>query len=177
MLTRAGVAKKLGKSIATVRRMEGVELHPAVDERGVHWFDIREVEAIRTSFRQDCGHRLGMTISEGFRPDAIEGDDPGSTADAGDADDEAFRGEHPDVAKARGWAEQARTDAVAIREERERLERRQHLAHLSRVRAAREIAQARRALIDELESCGDVVLRRLTDIQRSEIIALLELEL
>lgn len=41
-----GVAKRLGKSIATVRRMEGIELHPARDERGVHRFDPDEVEAV-----------------------------------------------------------------------------------------------------------------------------------
>ena len=48
MLTRAGVAKRLGRSIATVRRLEGVELHPWVDERGVHRFDAAEVELVRS---------------------------------------------------------------------------------------------------------------------------------
>jgi hypothetical protein len=43
LLTRAGVARRLGRSIATVRRMEGYELLPARDERGVHWFDPEEV--------------------------------------------------------------------------------------------------------------------------------------
>src|SRR5690606_14384846 len=46
MLTRTGVARRLGKSIATVRRMEGVELHPTRDERGVHHFDPDEVDAV-----------------------------------------------------------------------------------------------------------------------------------
>ena len=46
MLTRSGVAKRLGKSIASVRRMEGVELHPVRDERGVHRFDPVEVEQV-----------------------------------------------------------------------------------------------------------------------------------
>jgi len=45
MLTRAGVAKRLGRSLATVRRMEGTELHPSVDDRGVHRFDPDEVDA------------------------------------------------------------------------------------------------------------------------------------
>src|SRR5690349_3484518 len=44
MLTRAGVAKRLGRSIATVRRMEGNELHPWVDDRGIHRFDQTEVD-------------------------------------------------------------------------------------------------------------------------------------
>lgn len=46
MLTRSGVAKRLGKSLATVRRMEGYALHPTRDERGVHRFDPDEVEAV-----------------------------------------------------------------------------------------------------------------------------------
>ena len=46
MLTRTGVAKRIRKSLATVRRMEGNELHPEVDENGVHWFDEDEVEHV-----------------------------------------------------------------------------------------------------------------------------------
>jgi hypothetical protein len=44
MLTRCQVARRLGKSIATVRRMEGHELASWVDERGVHRFDLEQVE-------------------------------------------------------------------------------------------------------------------------------------
>lgn len=46
MLTRAGVAKRLGRSLATVRRMEGTDLHPDVDDRGIHRFDPAEVEEV-----------------------------------------------------------------------------------------------------------------------------------
>jgi len=46
MLTRSGVAKRIRKSLATVRRMEGNELHPEVDENGVHWFDEDEVDQV-----------------------------------------------------------------------------------------------------------------------------------
>ena len=49
MLTRGQVAKRLGKSIATVRRMEGNELHPARDERGVLRFSAEEVERLVSS--------------------------------------------------------------------------------------------------------------------------------
>ncbi len=45
MMTRSGVAKRLGKSIASVRRMEGSTLHPRLDSRGFHLFDPAEVEA------------------------------------------------------------------------------------------------------------------------------------
>lgn len=59
MLTRAGVAKRLGKSIATVRRIEGVELHPTSDERGVHHFDPDEVDAVATGeITRVRGHRM-----------------------------------------------------------------------------------------------------------------------
>src|SRR5688572_22532524 len=45
MLTRAQVARRLRKSIATVRRMEGVRLHPTCDVDGVWHFDVDEVES------------------------------------------------------------------------------------------------------------------------------------
>lgn len=46
MLTRSQVAHRLGKSIATVRRMEGELLFPVVDGQGVHRFDAEEVELL-----------------------------------------------------------------------------------------------------------------------------------
>jgi hypothetical protein len=46
MLTRGQVAKRLGKSIATVRRMEGRALHPKRDQKGVLRFDPAEVESV-----------------------------------------------------------------------------------------------------------------------------------
>ena len=45
-MNRRQVAQRLGKSLATVRRIEGVLLHPARDARGVHRFDDREVETL-----------------------------------------------------------------------------------------------------------------------------------
>jgi hypothetical protein len=46
MLTRSQVALRIGRSIATVRRMEGRSLHPTRDAHGVHWFDPRAVEEV-----------------------------------------------------------------------------------------------------------------------------------
>jgi hypothetical protein len=46
-LTRIQVARRLGKSIATVRRLEGRVLFPSRDWRGVHLFDDWEVEQLR----------------------------------------------------------------------------------------------------------------------------------
>jgi len=47
VLTRSGVAKCLRRSLATVRRLEGVELFPHRDLRGVHWFDEAEVRDVQ----------------------------------------------------------------------------------------------------------------------------------
>lgn len=51
MLTRAAVAKRLGKSIATVRRLEGRALHPTVDDNGVHRFSHEEVQDLAQRVR------------------------------------------------------------------------------------------------------------------------------
>jgi hypothetical protein len=47
MLTRSGVAQRLGRSLATVRRLEGMELFPSRDAQGVHWFDEDEVQDVK----------------------------------------------------------------------------------------------------------------------------------
>lgn len=61
-MTRSEVAKAIGRSIATVRRMEGKELTPEVDGQGVHHFDEDEVEAVAESLR---------TYGRRTHPDAI----------------------------------------------------------------------------------------------------------
>ncbi|MEO7032382.1 MAG: hypothetical protein ABI548_00995 [Polyangiaceae bacterium] len=45
-MTRQQVARRLGRSLATVRRIEGVLLHPVRDDRGVHRFNAAEVETL-----------------------------------------------------------------------------------------------------------------------------------
>lgn len=51
-ITRSHVAKRLGVSIATVRRMEGRQLHLSVDERGVRFLATAEVETILLKRRE-----------------------------------------------------------------------------------------------------------------------------
>lgn len=46
MLTRSQVARRIGRSLATVRRLEGKELHPRPDARGVNRFDSKEVDEL-----------------------------------------------------------------------------------------------------------------------------------
>jgi hypothetical protein len=57
MLTRAGVAKRPRKSIATVRRLEGRVLFPIVDERGIHRFVEVEVVALAAHIEAGCYSR------------------------------------------------------------------------------------------------------------------------
>ena len=45
VLTRSQVARRIRRSIATVRRMEGRTLHPRLGPRGLRLFDPEEVEA------------------------------------------------------------------------------------------------------------------------------------
>lgn len=50
-VTRSEVAKRLNKSRATVRRLEGVDLFPRVDSCGVHHFNSNEVDAVARRLR------------------------------------------------------------------------------------------------------------------------------
>ena len=78
MLTRIQVARRLGKSVATVRRLEGAQLHPYVDASGVHRFDVREVERLARRLNVP-GARLDIA-SAGI--DAVEARYPQLTAPA-----------------------------------------------------------------------------------------------
>lgn len=55
-LTRSQVARRLGKSVATIRRLEGHVLFPSQDWRGVHWFDDWEVEQLRERPARACAY-------------------------------------------------------------------------------------------------------------------------
>jgi len=46
LLTRGQVARRLGLSLSTVRRMEGVQLKPIVGERGVRYFEETEIQTV-----------------------------------------------------------------------------------------------------------------------------------
>jgi len=52
MLTRTAVAKLLRRSLATVRRLEGRELFPWLDNRGIHRFDAREIAKVARRLRR-----------------------------------------------------------------------------------------------------------------------------
>lgn len=52
LLTRAQVARRLGMSLSSVRRMEGEQLKPIVDARGVHHFEETEIQAVFVRVRR-----------------------------------------------------------------------------------------------------------------------------
>ena len=52
MLTRSAVAKRIRRSLATVRRLEGTELFPWRDARGVNRFDEAEVHRVAELLRR-----------------------------------------------------------------------------------------------------------------------------
>jgi len=73
-MTRQQVAKRLGKSLATVRRLEGVKLRAVQDARGVHHFDPDEVEALAREI--DAG---GVTLWQELGPVSGNRDEPCAT--------------------------------------------------------------------------------------------------
>lgn len=93
MLTRSGVARRLGKGIATVRRMEGIELHPVKDARGVHRFDRAEVERVaRNAVPGPKSHRVSAIFRVKPVPSGVVlGDrDPTPRSAAGSDDQDAL---------------------------------------------------------------------------------------
>lgn len=99
MLTRAQVARKLGRSIATVRRLEGSVLHPVRDAQGVYCFDAGEVERVARerrllmgqgkaqSYVGDDGGRVAAR-SDWFNENGFAEDDDGDYHDGRGDDDE-----------------------------------------------------------------------------------------
>ena len=64
-LTRAEVARRLGVSVTTLRRMEGTKLHPTRRSDGVHVFDETEVEAVLVTYRQVRSRTTRATAEDG----------------------------------------------------------------------------------------------------------------
>lgn len=68
MLTRAQVAARLGKSVATVRRLEGVVLHPHRGRNGVRLFNPYEVERVARE-----GYEPQLRSAHGRRTESTRG--------------------------------------------------------------------------------------------------------
>ena len=52
LLTRGQVARRLGLSLSTVRRMERVQHKPIVGERGVRYFEETEIQTVLVRVRR-----------------------------------------------------------------------------------------------------------------------------
>lgn len=63
MMTRSAVAKALGRSVATVRKLEGVKLFPERNDAGTWLFDPEEVKALAREV-----HQTGRALPSGNRP-------------------------------------------------------------------------------------------------------------
>ncbi len=66
LLTRGEVAGRLGLSLSTVRRMEGVQLKPIVGERGVRYFEETEIQTVPVRVRRTrvpVGERADGTLA------------------------------------------------------------------------------------------------------------------
>jgi hypothetical protein len=73
VMTRKQVALRLGKSLATVRRIEGSLLYPTRDARGVHHFDDSEVETLARSVKSGSvrlSQELGPATGDAYDFDA-----------------------------------------------------------------------------------------------------------
>lgn len=118
MLTRSGVAKRLGKSIATVRRMEGVEFHPTLGSDGVRLFDPDEVEGVASGRPGPSPHRIAdLTARRILNPDDVP---PGTENRIAELESELAR-ERTAHAESLAWLRQeaARREKHAADEARE----------------------------------------------------------
>jgi len=135
-MRRAQVAKRIGKSVATVRRLEGMELFPTMDEDGTHRFDPAEVEAFAARTDRNTRSQSSWLRAELARRAEEEAEDRDHAArlERQRVDTEAF---HRNLAEQR--AREQRT-----REERERRALAEARAELEAVRhdLALEVASA-----------------------------------
>jgi hypothetical protein len=151
MMTRGQVAKRIGKSIATVRRLEGSQLHPKKDANGYMRFDPNEVERVARALRQ----RKRRPLPSSFFPDAsLEIDDDHEVEDPEDIQHRARMKQAEAEAEARAAARRAERVRFEQEEERREAERLQDLqAH-----ATQQLTDLSR-LID---SCSPRELRMLS---------------
>lgn len=180
MLTRVQVARRLGKSIATVRRLEGSQLHPRRDASGVLRFDDAEVHRLAAARGLVHGRRsvkqgsisAGRAARSGWFTDRVDHDGPDSDVDTSD-----------EVHAAVGQGADAAPRELAEKSEAALLEARVRELEDRLARAGREESPLRqrrwmhgrivRELLDELESLSDAELRRLEPEQLDAIAKLI----
>ena len=77
-MTRGQVASRLDISVSTVRRYEGERLHPVIDDKGVRWFEEKEVAALAAELMNEGGKRPNGKAEAS--PRAAEQRTPGEVA-------------------------------------------------------------------------------------------------
>jgi hypothetical protein len=77
-MTRGQVASRLDISVSTVRRYEGERLHPVIDDKGVRWFEEKEVAALAAELMNEGGKRPNATSAASTH--ATEHRTPGEVA-------------------------------------------------------------------------------------------------
>lgn len=171
MLTRSGVAKRLGKSLATVRRMEGFELHPRKNQAGVHLFDPAEVDRVaRGETNRDHSHRLSDLTQRGIIEEGE--DEDGMSADEYEELLEEYEIDAARERKLRREAEQALCDERQARERAGALANQQVREALHRAEQADRDATAFQ-IVTFLDSLSDRDLAALDDDDRKELMGLL----
>jgi hypothetical protein len=146
-MRRAQVAKRIGKSVATVRRLEGTELFPTVDEDGTHRFDPAEVEAFAARLDRSTRPQSSWLRAElARRAEEAEDRDHAARLERQRVDTEAF---HRTLAeqRARGQRTLEERDQRTLAEARARLD------------------AVRRDLAIEIASASPRHLRRITSDQ------------
>lgn len=177
MLTRSGVAKRLGKSIATVRRMENVELHPVRDARGVLRFAEDEVDRVARSHATPAtrAHRVSpeLRIAPEYEAELekrgleIEELERRVAQRAAEQDTERAR-----FARELQEAEQRTVDARRLADERERAAlaaQRSDDEHFAAVEARERLA-LRHEAAELLESMSPRQLRRMDPADVHELL-------
>jgi len=101
-MTRSEVAIRIGRSVSTVRRLEGVELFPSTDGSGVHHFDEWEVRNLIASMRE------GLRLPNGMAKEAAA---PLTTRHERDEPEirkleERVKGLESDLHELQGWFEE-----------------------------------------------------------------------
>lgn len=176
MLTRAQVAKRLGRSIATVRRLEGVALHPVLDSDGIHRFDPDEVERVAERGRVlpagvggcDAARSRWFAAELDRRRHGLDDDDDGDDNDD-EAQDEVWERREAQLARLEELAREreqeleARELSVGERELAMRPEREEMAAEvLRRDQEFRRVVRGQVSdLIDELDRLPPAVLAKI----------------
>ncbi len=146
MLTRGQVAKRLGKSVATVRRMEGTRLHPTISERGVRYFEEDEVDAVAAQI-QECGRALPQGAADGIAND----------------DDRPTEEELDDL---RHQLETAEMHAQSLKAS---LTRETERAEQAEVKLD-EVNQGNKKWLDDLEECFGLMLEKMPEIDSATML-------